>query len=49
MSEDVNSRSKENGKSTVWQKVGRLVTAAIVLGITAFFLHQAFKLIAFGH
>ena len=37
MSEDVNSRSKENGKSTVWQIIGRLVTAAIVLGITAFF------------
>lgn len=37
MSEDVNSRSKESGKSTVWQIVGRLVTAAIVLGITAFF------------
>ena len=26
-----------NGTSTVWQIVGRLVTAAIVLGITAFF------------
>ena len=35
MSEDVNSRSKENCKSTVWQIVGRLVTAAIILGITA--------------
>ena len=37
MSEDVNSRSKENGKSTAWQIIGRLVTAAIVLAITAFF------------
>lgn len=37
MSEDVNSKSKEGGKSTVWQIVGRLVTAAIVLAITAFF------------
>ncbi len=37
MSEDVNSRSKENGKSTVWQIVGRLVRAAIVLGITSYF------------
>ena len=26
-----------NGTSTVWQIVGRLITAAIVLGITAFF------------
>ena len=26
-----------NGTSTVWQIVGRLVTAAIVLAITAFF------------
>lgn len=37
MSEDVNSRSNENGKSTAWQIIGRLVTAAIVLAITAFF------------
>lgn len=37
MSEDVNSRSRENGKSTAWQIIGRLVTAAIVLAITAFF------------
>lgn len=37
MSEDVNSRSGENGKSTAWQIIGRLVTAAIVLAITAFF------------
>lgn len=27
-----------NGTSTVWQIVGRLVTAAIVLAITAFFM-----------
>lgn len=27
----------ENGTSTVWQIVGRLITAAIVLAITAFF------------
>ena len=32
----VNSQSN-NGVNTVWQIVGRLVTAAIVLAITAFF------------
>ena len=32
----VDTQSK-NGTSTVWQIVGRLVTAAIVLAITAFF------------
>lgn len=32
----VNSKS-QNTTSTVWQIVGRLVTAAIVLAITAFF------------
>ena len=33
-----NSQSRTNtGTSTVWQIVGRLVTAAIVLAITAFF------------
>lgn len=31
------SRSNSNTASTVWQIVGRLVVAAIVLGITAFF------------
>lgn len=33
----VNSRSNTNTGSVVWQIVGRLVTAAIVLAITAFF------------
>ena len=37
MSENENTRSKSNSKSTVWQIVGRLVTSAIVLAITAFF------------
>ena len=33
-----NSQSRsENGASTVWQIVGRLVAAAVVLAITAFF------------
>ena len=33
-----NTQSKSaNGTSTVWQIVGRLITAAIVLAITAFF------------
>ena len=33
-----NSQTKsENGTSTVWQIVGRLIAAAIVLAITAFF------------
>ena len=34
---EVNSQSRSNTGSTVWQIVGRLVTAAIVLAITAFF------------
>jgi uncharacterized membrane protein YvlD (DUF360 family) len=34
---EVNSQSRSNTDSTVWQIVGRLVTAAIVLAITAFF------------
>ena len=29
--------SSENGTSTVWQIVGRLIAAAVVLAITAFF------------
>ena len=33
---EIHSRS-QNSTSTVWQIVGRLVTAAIVLAITAFF------------
>lgn len=37
MSENNQARSQSKGTSTVWQIVGRLVTAAIVLGITAFF------------
>ena len=37
MSENKQARSQSKGTSTVWQIVGRLVTAAIVLGITAFF------------
>ena len=33
-----NSQTKtQNGTSTVWQIVGRLIAAAVVLGITAFF------------
>ena len=36
MSDNTESQSR-NGTSTVWQVVGRLVTAAIVLAITAFF------------
>lgn len=32
-----NTQSRSNTKSTVWQIVGRLVTSAIVLAITAFF------------
>ena len=33
---EINSRS-QNSTSTVWQIVGRLITAAVVLAITAFF------------
>ena len=32
-----NQAQTKNNTSTVWQVVGRLITAAIVLGITAFF------------
>ena len=34
---NTNTQTKNNTKSTVWQIVGRLVTAGIVLAITAFF------------
>ena len=34
---NANTSTQSNTKSTVWQIIGRLVTAAIVLGITAFF------------
>ncbi len=34
---NTNTQSKSNTKGTVWQIVGRLITAAIVLAITAFF------------
>lgn len=34
---NTNTQTKSNTKSTVWQIVGRLVTAGIVLAITAFF------------
>ena len=37
MSNNTQSNSATTGTSTVWQIVGRLVTAAIVLAITAFF------------
>ncbi len=32
-----NTQTNSNSKSTVWQIVGRLVTAGVVLAITAFF------------
>lgn len=32
-----NQAQTKNNTSTVWQVVGRLITAAIILGITAFF------------
>ncbi len=32
-----NTQTSSNSKSTVWQIIGRLVTAGIVLAITAFF------------
>lgn len=32
-----NTQSRSNTTSTVWQIAGRLITSAIVLGITAFF------------
>ena len=34
---NANTNTQSNTKSTAWQIIGRLVTAAIVLGITAFF------------
>ena len=37
MSEVQENHTSQGGSSTVWQVVGRLVTAAIVLAITAFF------------
>lgn len=38
MSEENHANSQtKNGTNTVWQIVGRLIVAAIVLGITAFF------------
>lgn len=37
MSDNHVDTQSRNGTSTVWQIVGRLVTAAIVLAITAFF------------
>lgn len=37
MSENQTHSQTRNGTSTVWQIVGRLVSAAIVLAITAFF------------
>lgn len=37
MSENQAHSQTQNGTSTVWQIVGRLVSAAIVLAITAFF------------
>lgn len=32
-----NTQSRSNTTSTIWQIAGRLITSAIVLGITAFF------------
>ena len=41
-----NSQTRsENGTSTVWQIVGRLIAAAVVLGITAFFVYFVTKFI----
>ena len=37
MSENQSHSRTQNGASTIWQMIGRLVTAAIVLAITAFF------------
>ena len=37
MSENQSQSQSQSGASTVWQIIGRLVTAAIVLAITAFF------------
>lgn len=44
---EVNSQSRSNTGNTVWQIVGRLVTAAIVLAITAFFT-PGFSISNFG-
>ena len=37
MSDYQKTQTRTNGKSTVWQILGRLVSAGIVLAITAFF------------
>ena len=37
MSNNNQNVQSSNGTSTVWQIVGRLITAAVVLAITAFF------------
>lgn len=37
MSENETRSQSQNGTSTIWQIVGRLVVAAIVLAVTAFF------------
>lgn len=34
---NANTQARSNSKGTVWQIIGRLVTAAVVLAITAFF------------
>lgn len=34
---NTNTQTKSNSKGMVWQIIGRLVTAAVVLAITAFF------------
>lgn len=37
MSDGQTQSNTQNGTSTVWQIIGRLVAAAVVLAITAFF------------
>ena len=37
MSDNKTNTKSNSGVNTVWQVIGRLITAAIVLGITAFF------------
>lgn len=37
MNNDSHAQGESHGASTVWQIVGRLITSAIVLAITAFF------------
>ena len=37
MSVNQSNTKSQNGTSTIWQIIGRLITSAIVLGITAFF------------